>query len=49
MRMLTNYMGAQTHSHLDKAVIARFFAFLVISQLVIFTLLGVVFSEHFRC
>lgn len=29
---------------LDRAVIARYFAFLVISQLVIFTLIGVGFS-----
>lgn len=38
-------MGALTHSSLDRAVIARYFAFLVISQLVIFTLIGVIFSE----
>lgn len=48
MRWLTRYMGARTHSRLDRAVIARFFGFLVISQLIIFTLLGVVFSE-FGC
>jgi len=38
-------MGALTHSKLDRAVIARYFAFLVISQLIIFTLIGVIFSE----
>ncbi|KAF8891786.1 hypothetical protein BD779DRAFT_1670745 [Infundibulicybe gibba] len=43
MRWLTQYMGALTHSKLDRAVIARYFAFLVISQLVVFTLIGVVF------
>ncbi len=44
MRWLTQYMGAPTHARLDRAVIARYFAFLVISQLIIFTLIGVVFS-----
>ena len=39
------YMGALTHSRLDRAVIARYFAFLVVSQLIIFTLIGVIFSE----
>lgn len=38
-------MGALTHSKLDRAVIARYFAFLVASQLIIFTLIGVIFSE----
>lgn len=37
-------MGALTHSRLDRAVVARYFAFLVISQLIIFTLIGVIFS-----
>lgn len=32
---------------LDRAVVARYFAFLVISQLIIFTLIGVGFSEDF--
>ncbi|KDQ28229.1 hypothetical protein PLEOSDRAFT_1041843 [Pleurotus ostreatus PC15] len=44
MRWLSQYMGALTHSRLDRAVIARYFAFLVISQLVIFTLIGVLFN-----
>jgi len=44
MRWLSKYMGALTRSHLDRSVIARYFSFLVISQLVIFTLFGVVFS-----
>ncbi|KAF8653297.1 hypothetical protein AX16_003998 [Volvariella volvacea WC 439] len=44
MRWLTQYMGALTHSRLDRAVIARYFFFLVISQLVIFTLIGVIFN-----
>lgn len=38
-------MGALTHSRTDRAVIARYFAFLVISQLVVFTLIGIIFSE----
>ena len=45
MRWLSQYMGATTHSRLDRAVIARYFAFLVISQLIIFTLIGVIFSQ----
>ncbi|KAL1745047.1 hypothetical protein HDZ31DRAFT_37333 [Schizophyllum fasciatum] len=44
MRKLTRYMGALTHSRLDRAVVARYYAFLVISQLVIFTLIGVIFN-----
>lgn len=44
MRWLTRYMGAHTHSRLDRAVVARYFAFLVISQLIIFTLIGVAFK-----
>lgn len=42
-RWLSKYQGAQTHSRLDRAVIARYYGFLVSSQLVIFTLIGVVF------
>lgn len=45
MRWLTQYMGVLTHSKLDRAVIARYFSFLVISQLVIFTLIGVIFNS----
>lgn len=44
MRGLSKYQGAQTHSRLDRAVLARYFAFLVISQLIIFTLIGVVYQ-----
>ncbi|KIP11341.1 hypothetical protein PHLGIDRAFT_99971 [Phlebiopsis gigantea 11061_1 CR5-6] len=44
MRWLSQYQGALTHSRLDRAVVARYFAFLVISQLVIFTLIGVMFN-----
>jgi len=45
MRWLSKYMGALTHSRLDRAVVARYFAFLVISQLIIFTLIGVGFNS----
>lgn len=45
MRRLSQYQGALTQSRLDRAVVARYFAFLVISQLIIFTLIGVVFSS----
>ena len=45
MRWLSKYQGALTRSRLDRAVVARYFAFLVISQLIIFTLIGVVFSS----
>jgi len=41
-RWLSKYQGAQTHSRLDRAVVARYYGFLVISQLVIFTLMGVI-------
>jgi hypothetical protein len=44
MRWLSRYQGALTQSRLDRAVLARYFAFLVISQLIIFTLIGVAFS-----
>ncbi|EMD32930.1 hypothetical protein CERSUDRAFT_118360 [Gelatoporia subvermispora B] len=45
MRKLSKYQGATTHSRLDRAVVARYFAFLVISQLIIFTLIGVLFNS----
>jgi len=45
MRWLTRFMGALTYSRLDRAVIARYFAFLIISQLILFTLIGVIFSS----
>lgn len=45
MRWLGKYEGALTHARLDRAVVARYWAFLVISQLIVFTLIGVVFSK----
>ena len=46
-RWLSKYQGATTHSRLDRAVIARYYGFLVIAQLIIFTLIGVIFSGCF--
>ncbi|KAJ7106052.1 hypothetical protein C8R43DRAFT_1243881 [Mycena crocata] len=45
MRWLGKYQGAMTHASLDRAVVARYFAFLVISQLIVFTLIGVIFNS----
>ncbi|KAG8712230.1 hypothetical protein FRC08_014855 [Ceratobasidium sp. 394] len=44
MRKISAYQGAITHSRLDRAVVARYFAFLIISQFFIFSLLGVAFQ-----
>ena len=41
MRWLSEYQGAITQTRLDRAVVQRYFAFLIISQLFIFWLLGV--------
>ncbi|KAG8986001.1 hypothetical protein FRB90_004283, partial [Tulasnella sp. 427] len=48
MRKLSEYQGALTQSRLDRAVVARYFAFLIISQLFIFSLIGVGFSTTAR-
>ncbi|KAJ6495774.1 DUF221-domain-containing protein [Mycena vitilis] len=45
MRWLGRYQGALTHARLDRAVVGRYWAFLVISQLIVFTLIGVVFNS----
>ncbi|KAH9485088.1 hypothetical protein JR316_0001995 [Psilocybe cubensis] len=45
MRWLSKYMGAPTHTNLARIVIARYFAFLIVSQLIIFTILGVIFHS----
>ncbi|EIM85025.1 DUF221-domain-containing protein [Stereum hirsutum FP-91666 SS1] len=45
MRRLSKYMGVSTSSRLDRAVLARYFAFLIISQLMVFTLIGVIFNS----
>ncbi|EJD40396.1 DUF221-domain-containing protein [Auricularia subglabra TFB-10046 SS5] len=44
MRWLSRYQGATTRTRLDRAVVARYFSFLVLSQLVVFSLIGVIFS-----
>ncbi|KAJ9101756.1 hypothetical protein QFC21_003095 [Naganishia friedmannii] len=38
------YQGAMTRSRLNRAVIARYFAFTIISNLIIFSMLGVVYN-----
>ncbi|KIO29092.1 hypothetical protein M407DRAFT_21836 [Tulasnella calospora MUT 4182] len=48
MRKLSKYQGALTRSRLDRAVVARYFAFLIISQLFVFSLIGVGFSTTAR-
>ncbi|KAJ7772127.1 hypothetical protein DFH07DRAFT_216960 [Mycena maculata] len=45
MRWLSQYQGALTQSRLDRAVVARYFTFLIISQLIVFTLFGVIFQS----
>lgn len=45
MRRISRYQGAMTRSRLNRAVIARYFAFMIISNLIIFSLLGVVYSK----
>lgn len=40
-------MGANTLTRLDHVVIARYFTFMVNSQLIIFTVIGVVYSKSF--
>jgi len=44
MRWLSQFMGGLTHSKLDRQVIGHYFAFLIISQLIVFTLIGVIFN-----
>ncbi|KAF9485981.1 DUF221-domain-containing protein [Pholiota conissans] len=45
MRWLSKYMGATTHTALDRIFIARYFGFLFISQLVFFSVIGVLFNS----
>jgi hypothetical protein len=45
MRRLTKYQGAITRSRLDRAVMARYFAFLIISNFVTFSLFGAAWSK----
>lgn len=46
MRRISRYQGAMTRSRLNRAVIARYFAFMIISNMIIFSLLGVVYSKY---
>jgi hypothetical protein len=48
MRRLTKYQGAITRSRLDRAVMARYFAFLIISNFLTFSLFGAAWSESSR-
>lgn len=48
MRRLTKYQGAITRSRLDRAVMARYFAFLIISNFLTFSLFGAAWSEYGR-
>ncbi|KAF9529707.1 hypothetical protein CPB83DRAFT_248554 [Crepidotus variabilis] len=45
MRWLSKYMGANSFTTLDRVVIARYFTFMVVSQLVLFTIFGVVLNS----
>ena len=44
MRRISKYQGAQTRSRLDRAQTARYYFFMVISNLLIFSLLSVVYK-----
>lgn len=48
IRKISKYQGAPTRSRLDRAVTARYFFFMIISNLVIFSLLGVVYTAVAR-
>lgn len=44
MRRISKYQGAQTRSRLDRAQTARYYFFMVISNLIIFSLLSVIYN-----
>ncbi|ORX40793.1 hypothetical protein BD324DRAFT_575027 [Kockovaella imperatae] len=44
IRRISKYQGAPTRSRLDRATTARYFAFIIISNLIIFSLLGVLYN-----
>ncbi|ODO05881.1 hypothetical protein I350_04942 [Cryptococcus amylolentus CBS 6273] len=48
IRRVSRYQGAPTRSRLDRAVVARYFFFMIISNLFIFSLLGVVYAAIAR-
>lgn len=45
MRNISRYQGGNTRSRLDRAVVQRYFFFLVVSQLIVFTLCGLGYRE----
>jgi hypothetical protein len=44
IRRISKYQGAATRTRLDRAVTARYFFFIIVSNLMIFSLLGVVYN-----
>jgi hypothetical protein len=44
IRRISKYQGAPTRTRLDRAVTARYFFFIIVSNLIIFSLLGVVYN-----
>ncbi|ORY28026.1 hypothetical protein BCR39DRAFT_576859 [Naematelia encephala] len=44
LRSISRYQGAPTRSRLDRAVTARYFFFVILSNLIVFTLLGVFYN-----
>jgi hypothetical protein len=44
MRRISKYQGAPTRSRLDRAQTARYYFFMVISNLIIFSLLSVIYN-----
>ena len=44
MRRISKYQGAQTRSRLDRAQTARYYFFMVISNLIIFSLISVIYN-----
>jgi hypothetical protein len=44
MRRISKYQGAQTRSRLDRAQTARYYFFMVISNMIIFSLLSVIYN-----
>lgn len=44
IRRISKYQGAPTRTRLDRAVTARYFFFIIVSNLIIFSLIGVVYN-----
>lgn len=45
MRKLAKYRGERTRTQLDKVVTGQYFAFLIVSQFIVFTLIGVLITS----